>query len=378
MDSRAVVVPPHVARPLRLLPFRALMLPPARGPRGTVERALARPGARVEELLSRWAAQGRLTHDATPGLYLHEYTTAGITVRGLVGALDVSRRAHDPGERAVLPHEGVHCDQVEQLAERMRHMEVDPAPILLAHHGDPRVRELLAEIRTSAPLASFADHHDQHHRLWAVRAPDHLALIDEALATTRVLIADGHHRYAAYLALQDHHRDGSRDTGLAMLVDHDDTPLFLGPIHRVLPGTSLESLTSAARTAGIAFTYVSRREALAALGPTSVVATDGRQWAVLAVASTHERAAVEVLHQDLLPARPGTPPAAEYRHTVESALADARAGRTVAVLMPAVDLDLVTRIATTGRLLPEKATSFQPKPTPGLLIRSLRDGPVVR
>ncbi|MQW75355.1 DUF1015 family protein [Nocardioides sp. dk4132] len=378
MSSRAVVVPPHVARPLRLLPFRALMLPPARGPRGTVERALARPGARVEELLSRWAAQGRLTHDATPGLYLHEYTTAGITVRGLVGALDVSRRAEDPGEQAVLPHEGVHCDQVEQLAERMEHMEVDPAPILLVHRGSARLRELLATVRESDPLATFADHHDQHHRLWAVRDPAHLDLIAEALATTRVLIADGHHRYAAYLALQDRTRGGDRDTGLAMLVDQDDTPLFLGPIHRVLPGTSLESLTSAARTAGIGFTYVTRREALTALGPTSVVATDGRQWAILAVASTADRAAVEILHQDLLPARLGSPPPAEYRHTVESALTEARPGRTVAVLMPAVDLDLVTRIATTGRLLPEKATSFQPKPTPGLLIRALRDGPVAR
>jgi len=376
MSSRAVVVPPHVARPLRLLPFRALMLPPSRGPRGTVERALARPGARVEELLARWAAEGRLTHDDTPGLYLHEYTTAGITVRGLVGALDVSRRAHDPDEQAVLPHEGVHCDQVEQLAERMDHMEVDPAPILLVHRGSPDLRALLATVRQTAPLATFTDHTDQHHRLWAVRSPDHLARVEAALATSRVLIADGHHRYAAYLALQARHPGGTRDTGLAMLVDHDDTPMFLGPIHRVLPGTSLESLTGAARSAGLDFGYVPRREALAALGPTSVVATDGRRWAILALASTADRAAVEILHQDLLPARPGSPPPAEYRHTVESALGDARPGETVAVLMPAVDLDLVTRIATTGRLLPEKATSFQPKPTPGLLIRALRDGPV--
>ncbi|NPC99023.1 DUF1015 family protein [Nocardioides sp. zg-DK7169] len=378
MSSRAVVVPPHVARPLRLLPFRALMLPPARGPRGTVERALGRPGARVEELLARWAAEGRLTHDDTPGLYLHEYTTAGITVRGLVGALDVSRRAEDPAEQAVLPHEGVHCDQVTQLADRMGHMEVDPAPILLVHRGPARLRELLADVRRSEPIATFTDHTQQQHRLWALRDREQLEAVEEALARARVLIADGHHRYAAYLALQGAHPGGGRNTGLAMLVDQDDTPLFLGPIHRVLPGTSLESLTSAARSAGVDFAYVARRDALAALGPSAVVATDGRQWAVLAVASTTDRAAVEILHEDLLPARRGTPPPVEYRHTVEAALADARPGRALAVLMPAVDLDLVTRIATTGRLLPEKATSFQPKPTPGLLIRSLRDAPVGR
>ena len=41
--------------------------------------------------------------------------------------------------------------------------------------------------------------------------------------------------------------------------------------------------------------------------------------------------------------------------------------------MPAPDFDLVTRVALAGRLLPEKATSFQPKPSIGVLIRSLRD-----
>ena len=42
--------------------------------------------------------------------------------------------------------------------------------------------------------------------------------------------------------------------------------------------------------------------------------------------------------------------------------------------MPATDFDLVLRIVAGGGLLPEKATSFQPKPSLGVLIRSLRDG----
>ena len=41
--------------------------------------------------------------------------------------------------------------------------------------------------------------------------------------------------------------------------------------------------------------------------------------------------------------------------------------------MPAIDYDLVRRIVSDQRLLPEKATSFQPKPSLGVLMRSLRD-----
>ena len=43
------------------------------------------------------------------------------------------------------------------------------------------------------------------------------------------------------------------------------------------------------------------------------------------------------------------------------------------MLLPAPEVDLVLRIAAADRLLPEKATSFQPKPSLGVLIRSLRD-----
>ena len=41
--------------------------------------------------------------------------------------------------------------------------------------------------------------------------------------------------------------------------------------------------------------------------------------------------------------------------------------------MPAPDFDLVRPGREAGRLLPEKATSFQPKPSIGVLMRSLRD-----
>ena len=63
-----------------------------------------------------------------------------------------------------------------------------------------------------------------------------------------------------------------------------------------------------------------------------------------------------------------------YHHSVDAALAHLPARRGVALLAPAVDVDAILRAARLGRLLPEKATSFQPKPGLGVLMRSLRDG----
>ncbi|WP_436702340.1 DUF1015 family protein [Nocardioides sp. BYT-33-1] len=377
MDATALVTPPYVAGPLRLEPFPALMLTPARVGNPITGRAFARPYRDVSARLQRWQARGLVTADTEPALYLHEYSANGMTVRGLVGALDVSRRAARPEDRAVLPHEGIHPAQADELADRMDEMQLNPAPILLVHHGSRRLRALLAEIARRDPDHAFTDRGGQEHRIWAERSPDTLADIATELAEGRALIADGHHRYAAYLRLQRRRVAGPTeprptDLGLAMLVDQADTPLFLGPIHRTFGGTSLDDLRDAAETLGLEYRARPQPEAVQALSSTHIAATDGERWAVVRLGNGPDEAAVETLHRRIVPALPHGPTGIAYHHTVEEALGGARVD-AIAVLMPAPSVELVLRIAEADRLLPEKATSFQPKPSLGVLIRSLRD-----
>ncbi len=376
MHVGAAGSPPSVdaaAAPFRLAPFRGLALSAQRVGDPASARAFTRPYRDVPARLRRWERQGHLTRDADPAVYLHEYTSGGLTVRGLVGGLDVAHSAATPAEQVVLPHEGVHDAQAAELAARMGEMELNPAPILLVHRGPARVRALVHHVMATEPLRDYVDRAGRHNRVWAVHDPDRLAELDEHLRTCRPLIADGHHRYAAYLRLRQQRPGTSADHGLAMLVDQDDTPLFLGAIHRTLPHVSLADLARAAD--GLAELEPGTREdALAALGPTTLVVTDGEAWARLELRVGGDRAAVEVLHDDLLPRLPGRRRTAAFHHTVEDALEQVAVGRRLAVLMPAPDFDLVDRIVCDHRLLPEKATSFQPKPSIGVLMRSLLDG----
>ncbi len=369
-----MVTPPYVAGPFRLLPFPGLMLAPHRVGDPSTGRAFARPYRGVAARLARWQGRGLLHRDDAPALYLHEYSSAGITIRGLVGALDVSRRATRAEDRAVLPHEGIHPAHADDLADRMAEMGLNPAPILLVHSGTERLGALMAATLDAAPDHEFTDRSDQEHRIWAIRDPAELADIAGELRDTRALIADGHHRYAAYLRLQRREPGGPCDLGLAMLVDQTATPLFLGPIHRSLTGTTLDDVRSAAESLGMACARRSRPDAVAALGPSTLAATDGSEWVVVDLAVPPDRAAVELLHRQLVPALPHGPTTIGYHHTVDDALAAADPRSSIAVLMPAPAVDLVQRIAEADRLLPEKATSFQPKPSLGVLIRSLRDG----
>jgi uncharacterized protein (DUF1015 family) len=374
MDASPVVSPPSVGRPLRLLPFRGWRLTAARIGDPATARLFARPYRDVSERLEHWRAERQLLVDDGPAVYLHEYTAGGLTIRGLVGALDMSHRAAGPDDRAVFPHEGIHPEQVTDLADRMTLWELNPAPILLVHRGPAPIRELVARTMTAAPDHEYVDRADQHHRVWAIDDDDDFATLSDALVGSRALIADGHHRYAAYLRMQQDSPGGPADRGLAMLVDQADTPLFLGDIHRVLLGTRLEDLGAACARQGLRLSPASPTEALGALSQDTLVATDGAGWATLPLPVAPDRAAVEILHDDVLPELDLPARRVTFHHTVADALVKVRAGPGVAVLMPAPEFDLVTRVALAGRLLPEKATSFQPKPSIGVLIRSLRDG----
>jgi uncharacterized protein (DUF1015 family) len=372
MDTGAVVIPPYVGRPLRLAPFHGVRLSPRRIGDPSSGRLFSRPYRAVAARLTQWQERGQLRRDDEPAVYLHEYTAGGLTVRGLVGALDISHRASGPEDRAVLPHEGIHPVQADELADGMTELALNPAPILLVHRAAPELRELVHEVMGAAPVDDFVDRNDQRHRIWAIRQPERLAAIDVALAGSQALIADGHHRYAAYLRMQRRAPGGPTDRGLAMLVDQEDTPLFLGPIHRILTGVSLDDLAAAAEVVGASVDHVDRAAAVHALGPATLAVTDGRHWASVKLHLPEDRAAVEQLHEELVPALPRGPQRIEYHHSVESTLGRLRKD-SVAVLMPAPDVDLVLKIAADDRLLPEKATSFQPKPSVGVLIRSLRD-----
>ena len=68
------------------------------------------------------------------------------------------------------------------------------------------------------------------------------------------MIADGHHRYAAYLELQaqrhaDGHGSGPWDYGLALLVDLSAYPPRIDPIHRVITGLPPATAAELARSA---------------------------------------------------------------------------------------------------------------------------------
>lgn len=357
--------PEQTPSPFGLSPFRALRLANSRVGDPASHRVFARPYRSVPARLREWRRKQQLTLDATPAIYVHEYTSAGVTIRGLVATVDLRKSAG-----VIFPHEGVQEAQVKQLANRMEEMSLNPAPILLMHRGPEEVRQILRETTAGEPQLVYTDRGDQLQRIWRITDPNTIATLTRHLARTHAVIADGHHRYAAAQRLHTQHPDTGWDQTLVMLIDQSDTPLQLCAIHRTIPRLTLDRIEKKAARGGDAFVrHASSHTALAKLEH-ALVLHDGQDWATLAPADPKDLL-ITWLHQELLLRWAVDRDKIVFHHSATEAIERASLG--VSVLLPAPTFDTVDKSAISGHLLPQKATSFQPKPHLGVLMRDLSD-----
>jgi uncharacterized protein (DUF1015 family) len=417
-DARSDATPgaadiPETRRPFVLAPFRGLRFDPETvGDLGTVisppydvldadtvrdleaanrhnivrlilSRRFERPYQAVRRRLERWRSSSYLRADDQRGLYLYQYTADGATVRGLIGLAAL----RDEAERVILPHEDVMTAAVEDRAVLMRTTQTNLEPILLVHEGTTRLRDLVGAAAVPAPEVHFKALDGSEHRLWRVVEPGLLQAIAAELAPTNVLIADGHHRYAAYLRLQRQMRDPAArtdespwDFGLALLVDQHDYPLRVGPIYRSVSAVTIADVREAAVEHGDDFTPCLHQEAAFAEQAVrsadpktaSFVVSDGRAWGVLTTAHSDGVDAV-VLHRSVLPSWHVTDEQVGYHHGLDQALhTTARQPGIVIAVQPPTPSEVMAA-AEQGERMPRKSTSFAPKPSMGVVMRDLRD-----
>lgn len=348
-----------------------------------LSRRFERPYLAVRRRLEAWRDKGYLSADSAATLYLYQYTADRVTVRGLIGVAAL-REEH---ERVILPHEDVMSGPVEDRTLLMRSTDTNLEPILLVHQGTDRLRTLLADTTENVPLVEFGALDGSSHVLWAITEPECLELVADELETAQVLIADGHHRYAAYLALQKEMRDPAAgpeksvwDYGLALLVDQGDYPLEVGPIHRSVSAVTMSDVVDLAGDRGDALDTVADRETafghLAGRGNdpdhTSFVISDGRQWAVLRTPRTRVVDAA-MLHEDIFEAWNIAEEQVGYHHSLDQALQMTARQPGIVIAVHPPTLRQVMDTAARGIRMPRKSTSFSPKPRMGVVMRDLRD-----
>ncbi len=407
----------------------------AADPHNVVRLILPGQGADASEaaasLLREWLSAGVLIRDRLPALYLYEQSrdrhgpdehgpdgqgdaASSWLQRGIVALV----RLGSPESAAILPHESVMPGVVAGRRELMEATQANLEPIFLIYDGDDArdgdtdtaadVIDRVADER--APLVTITTEDDVTHRLWRLSDPREQAAIATDLAGRRALIADGHHRYAAYMDMQADMRASGRgagpwDYGLAFLVDSSAYPPRLGAIHRVLPGLPPERAAELAKAAftvqdlpaGLSLDDARRGLAAAGQDGTAFLLAGGAGFRLLShpdpvqvaasmpagVSGSWRSLDASVLQQLLIGRLWGITDserdvlidhdAADAVRAVSSGLRATAPGGTAVISNP-VSVQDVIEIAARGERVPRKSTSFGPKPRTGLVLRTFGPG----
>ena len=364
-------------------------------------------------LLREWLSAGVLIRDRMPALYLYEQADEASSwlQRGIISLV----RLGSPETAGILPHEGVMPGLVADRKTLMAATQANLEPIFLIYDGEgagtradeagPTATEIIDHVAAEhTPIVSITTEDGVKHRLWRLGHPDEQDAIVADLAGRRALIADGHHRYAAYLDLQAEKRAsgleaGPWDYGLAFLVDSDAYPPRLGPIHRVLPGLPPDR---AAELAKAAFTVQDLPAGCGLPRALECLAAAGREGTAFLLAggsaeapgfwllsqpdpvqvaasmpagasAPWQRLDASVMQQLLIGRLWGIADSERdvlINHDAADTVRAATSTGATAVICNPPSFDAVIQIAAQGERVPRKSTSFGPKPRTGLVLRT--------
>ncbi len=293
----------------------------------------------AERLYAEWLDGGVLVHEDVPAIWAAVESFVGPDGvarerRGAIGS--VLAESYEKG--SVLPHERTHERTRDERLKLLRATRVQPEPILL-----------LAErsVPVEAPDRS-ADVEAGATRLWRLES-------SAAFDPGQLLVADGHHRYEAALALASELGEPVRI--MALVVPVDDPGLRIFPTHRLYANRpDLRELGGEPQP--------SLEQALAYVRGESFERS---------IAVAYHRGGVEVLRgeaQELdvqLVDRFGLE-GIGYTQSLEHARASVDSGAAdIALLLRPLRIDDVFAAARSGVRMPPKSTYFHPKPLSGLL-----------
>ncbi len=353
---------------------------------------------RAASLYRSWRRQGALVDDVSPALYRYEIheLVAGVPTaqRGLLAAV---RLGPLDGTAGILPHEDVDTARVAARLRRLTELPVELTPVhALLVGAPPALTERLAAPPPSAPIVAMTDADGADHRVWALRDPDEQATLAAALAETRAIIADGHHRWARSLAHRDAQRAAHPDAGseapferaLVYLADPADG-VRVEAVHRLLRPLGRRSLAGLEEhfhleRAAVGPAALARWVSAEPAGVMGLLAPDGTAWllrprhraTLVAQLPSARRWAwrdvdAALLEHAILPSLALPAGAVHPRADLRRAAAEVSARDDAALLVVRpVPLPRVLDLAVDGQRLPPKTTRIAPKPRAGLLLRS--------
>ncbi|MCD7714133.1 MAG: DUF1015 domain-containing protein [Prevotella sp.] len=347
---------------------------------------------RAKENFARFQQNGWLVKDAKEQYYIYAQTMGGKTQYGLV----VGAYSGDYTAGVIKKHELTRRDKEE---DRMKHVRITNAniePVFFAYPDNEVLDALLKRYAATQPEYDFIAPIDGfRHQLWIVSDDNDIATITAEFAKMPALyIADGHHRSAAAAlvgaerAKQNPNHKGDEEYNYFMAVCFQASQLTVLDYNRVLK--DLNGLSSEEFIARIRENFDVEDTGTDIYKPARLhefsLYLDGHWWRLTAKEGTYDDSdpigvldvdiSSRLILQDILQLGDlrssqridfvgGLRGLGELKRRVDSGEM-----RAALALFP-VSMKQIMDIADSGKIMPPKATWFEPKLRSGLVIHSL-------
>ena len=339
--------------------------------------------------------KGWLVQDEKPAYYIYAQTMNGKTQYGLV----VGAFVDDYLNGTIKKHELTRKDKEE---DRMKHVRVNDAniePVFFAYPDNKVLDELINKyVMNSAPEYDFIAPIDGFgHQFWVIADANDIDVITKEFAKMPALyIADGHHRSAAAAlvgaekAKNNPNHKGDEEYNYFMAVCFQASQLTILDYNRVVK--DLNGLTSAQFLEKVAQNFDVQKKGKEMYHPTGLhnfsLYLDGEWYSLTAKKGTYDDAdPIGVLDVDIssrlildeilgikdlrtdkrIDFVGGIRGLNELKERVDSG------EMKMALALYPVSMKQIMDIADSGKIMPPKATWFEPKLRSGLVIHKLSD-----
>ena len=339
--------------------------------------------------------KGWLVQDEKPAYYIYAQTMNGKTQYGLV----VGAFVDDYLNGTIKKHELTRKDKEE---DRMKHVRVNDAniePVFFAYPDNKVLDELINKyVKNNAPEYDFIAPIDGFgHQFWVISDANDIDIITKEFAKMPALyIADGHHRSAAAAlvgaekANNNPNHKGDEEYNYFMAVCFQASQLTILDYNRVVK--DLNGLTSAQFLEKVAQNFDVQKMGKEMYRPTALhnfsLYLDGEWYSLTAKKGTYNDAdPIGVLDVDIssrlildeilgikdlrtdkrIDFVGGIRGLNELKERVDSG------EMKMALALYPVSMQQIMDIADSGKIMPPKATWFEPKLRSGLVIHKLSD-----
>jgi uncharacterized protein (DUF1015 family) len=375
---------------------------------------------RAEKALEQWIREGAMVRDSRPGIYVYfqEYAVPGTTQRRTRKGFIALGRVEDYSARVVFRHELTHSGPKADRLELLRHTRTHTGQLFMLYSDPQRQVDIwIDEIAARARPEEAKDEYGVVHRIWPVFDSPIIADIARAMASQKLVIADGHHRYETALAYRDEcrakcksaDRNAPYEKAMMTFFNTHAEGLLILPTHRLLSNLPSLDLNSFRRKISSIFDqedYAFGSDAARSVASERFQSDlrtsgeSGRAFGMYAGGSftllrlqrdadlqklmpdlspAQRKLDVVLLHRVLIEEGLGITPAAvtaeqniSYEREIGAALdAVDRKRAQICFLLNPVDVAQVMEIALAGEVLPQKSTDFYPKLLSGLTLYRL-------